>query len=76
MTELTGRQDAPVLLLTKLHPPFVPAQTVARERLFERLGEGRGPRLSLVAVPGRVRQVDAAGGVARARGASGGRSRG
>ena len=51
MTELTGRQDAPVLLLTKLHPPFVPAQTVARERLFTQLREGRGRRLSLVACP-------------------------
>ena len=51
MTELAGRQDAPVLLLTKLHPPFVPAQAVARERLFARLGEGRGRRLSLVAGP-------------------------
>src|SRR6188472_1725780 len=51
MTELTGRQDAPVLLLTKLHPPFVPTQTVARERLFARLGEGRGRRLTLVACP-------------------------
>src|SRR5215217_9422381 len=51
MTELTGRQDAPVLLLTKLHPPFVPAQTVARERLFERLRLGRGRRLTLVACP-------------------------
>src|SRR5215217_481578 len=51
MTELTGRQDAPVLLLTKLHPPVVPAQIVARERLFARLREGRGRRLSLVACP-------------------------
>ena len=51
MTELTGRQDAPVLLVTKLHPPFVPAQTVARERLFERLRDGRGRRLTLVACP-------------------------
>ncbi len=41
----------PTLLLTKLHPPFVPAQTVARERLFARLREGRGRRLSLVACP-------------------------
>ena len=51
MEQLTARQDAPVLLLTKLHPPPVPAQTVARERLFERLREGRGRRLSLVAGP-------------------------
>ena len=46
-----GRPDAPVLLVTKLHPPFVPAQTVVRERLFERLRDGRGLRLSLVACP-------------------------
>ena len=51
MAQLTGRQDAPVLLLTKLHPPFVAAQTIARERLFERLRAGRGLRLSLVACP-------------------------
>jgi LuxR family transcriptional regulator, maltose regulon positive regulatory protein len=49
--EATGRPDAPVLLVTKLHPPFVPAQTVVRERLFERLRDGRGLRLSLVACP-------------------------
>jgi ATP/maltotriose-dependent transcriptional regulator MalT len=49
--ETSGRPDAPILLLTKLHPPVVPAQTVARERLFERLSEGRGRRLSLVACP-------------------------
>ena len=46
-----GRPDAPVLLVTKLHPPFVPAQTIARERLFERLRDGRGLKLSLVACP-------------------------
>jgi LuxR family maltose regulon positive regulatory protein len=43
--------SAPVLLVTKLHPPFVPAQAVHRERLFERLRAGRGRRLSLVACP-------------------------
>jgi LuxR family maltose regulon positive regulatory protein len=47
----TGRPDTPLLLVTKLHPPFVPAQTIARERLFERLRAGRGLRLSLVACP-------------------------
>jgi LuxR family maltose regulon positive regulatory protein len=47
----TGRLDAPILLVTKLHPPFVPAQTVVRERLFDRLGDGRGLKLSLVACP-------------------------
>ena len=46
-----GRLDAPVLLVTKLHPPFVPAQAVARERLFERLRGGRGMRLTLVGGP-------------------------
>jgi len=46
-----GRPDAPVLLVTKLHPPSVLAQTIARERLFERLREGRGLKLSLVAGP-------------------------
>ena len=46
-----SRPDAPILLLTKLHPPVVPAQIVARERLFARLREGRGRRLSLVACP-------------------------
>jgi LuxR family maltose regulon positive regulatory protein len=46
-----GRSDAPVLLVTKLHPPSVPAQTIARERLFQRLREGRGLKLSLVAGP-------------------------
>ena len=49
--EPSGRADAPILLATKLHPPVVPAQTVARERLFERLRDGRGLRLSLVACP-------------------------
>jgi LuxR family maltose regulon positive regulatory protein len=49
--EPTGRPDAPVLLVTKLHPPFVPAQAIVRERLFERLRDGRGLRLSLVACP-------------------------
>jgi LuxR family maltose regulon positive regulatory protein len=49
--EPSGRPDAPILLVTKLHPPFVPAQTVVRERLFERLASGKGLRLSLVACP-------------------------
>jgi LuxR family transcriptional regulator, maltose regulon positive regulatory protein len=47
----TGRLDAPILLVTKLHPPSVPAQTVVRERLFDRLRDGRGLKLSLVACP-------------------------
>ena len=49
--EGTNRPDAPILLVTKLHPPTVPAQIVARERLFARLRAGRGRRLSLVACP-------------------------
>ena len=40
-----------MLLVTKLHPPSVPAQTIARERLLERLRAGRGLKLSLVACP-------------------------
>jgi LuxR family transcriptional regulator, maltose regulon positive regulatory protein len=50
-TETTGRADAPVVLRTKLHPPGVPAQIVVRERLFERLRDGRGLRLTLLAGP-------------------------
>lgn len=46
-----GRPDAPPLLVTKLQPPFVPRQVIGRERLLERLREGRGRRLSLVACP-------------------------
>ncbi|RKQ91640.1 LuxR family maltose regulon positive regulatory protein [Solirubrobacter pauli] len=46
-----GRPDTPILLLTKLHPPVVPAQAIARERLLSRLHAGRGRRLSLVACP-------------------------
>jgi len=42
---------APPLLVTKLHPPAVPHQAVVRERLFARLGEGRGRRMTLVAGP-------------------------
>jgi hypothetical protein len=49
--EISGRPDAPILLVTKLHPPFVPAQTIARERLFERLRGGIRRRLTLVACP-------------------------
>jgi LuxR family transcriptional regulator, maltose regulon positive regulatory protein len=49
--ETSDRPDAPLLLVTKLHPPYVPAQTIARERLFERLRSGQGCRLSLVACP-------------------------
>ena len=49
--EQAGRPDAPILVVTKLHPPTVPAQTVVRERLFERLRAGRGLKLTLVACP-------------------------
>lgn len=51
LDETAGRPSAPALLVTKLHPPFVPAQVVTRERLFERLRGARGTRLSLVACP-------------------------
>ena len=72
----TGRPDAPVLLVTKLHPPFVPAQTVARERLFERLRDGRGLQAEPRRVPGRVRQVDAARRLAASARRAGGPWRG
>lgn len=49
--EPATRPEAPILLLTKLHPPPVAAQTVARERLLDRLSGGRGLRLTLVACP-------------------------
>lgn len=49
--QLQGRLAAPTLLVTKLHPPFVPAQVVTRERLFGRLREAQRARLSLVACP-------------------------
>ena len=29
-----SRPDAPILLVTKLQPPFVPAQAIVRERLL------------------------------------------
>ena len=74
--EPSGRAEAPILLATKLHPPFVPAQTIVRERLFERLRDGRGLQADARRVPGRVRQVDAARRVARGRVARSARSRG
>jgi LuxR family maltose regulon positive regulatory protein len=43
--------SAPAVLVTKLHPPVVPAQAVHRERLAARLRAGRGRRLTLVACP-------------------------
>ena len=43
--------SGPVLIATKLRPPAVRAQTVARERLLERLRSGRDAKLSLVACP-------------------------
>jgi LuxR family maltose regulon positive regulatory protein len=49
--EGTNRPDAPILLVTKLHPPAVPAQVVVREDLFARRRGGRGRRLTLVACP-------------------------
>ncbi len=49
--ETSDRLSAPILLLTKLQPPLVPVQAIVRRRLFERLQEGRGRRLTLVACP-------------------------
>ncbi len=49
--QAASRPDAPILLVTKLHAPAVPAQAIARERLFARLADGRETRLSLVACP-------------------------
>ncbi len=43
--------SGPVLLATKLRPPAVRDQVVARERLLEPLRAGSGLRLSLVACP-------------------------
>jgi LuxR family maltose regulon positive regulatory protein len=41
----------PAFLETKLHPPPVRPQTIARDRLLERLEAGTGPKLVLVAAP-------------------------
>jgi LuxR family transcriptional regulator, maltose regulon positive regulatory protein len=41
----------PSVLLTKLHPPALRNQTVARERLLKRLQPKRGVRLVVVAAP-------------------------
>ena len=43
--------SGPILIATKLRPPAVRDQTVARERLLERLRSGRDAKLSLVACP-------------------------
>jgi LuxR family maltose regulon positive regulatory protein len=45
------RDDAPVLIATKLIPPIVRDPVVMRSRLMERLRSGSGRRLSLVACP-------------------------
>ena len=45
------RGYAPPLLMTKLHPPPRREQTVARDRLVERLGPKPGVRLTVVAAP-------------------------
>ena len=65
-----SRPDAPILLVTKLQPPFVPPQAIVRERLLET--PGRGPRAPVEPrrVSRRLREVDAARGVARERGGS------
>ncbi len=49
--EATNRPEAPILLVTKLHPPAVPAQIVTRAGRFARLRDGRERRLTLVACP-------------------------
>ncbi len=49
--EPAARPEAPLLLVTKLHAPFVSAQAIVRQRLFDRLDDGRGRRLTLVACP-------------------------
>jgi ATP/maltotriose-dependent transcriptional regulator MalT len=43
--------SGPVLIATKLRPPAVRNQVVARERLLEPLQTGSGLALSLVACP-------------------------
>ena len=45
------RTPPPTLLMTKLHPPPRAGQTVARDRLVERLRAGPGSKLTLVAAP-------------------------
>jgi LuxR family transcriptional regulator, maltose regulon positive regulatory protein len=45
------RTPPPTLLMTKLHPPPPREQTVARERLIERLRQVPGSKLTLVAAP-------------------------
>src|SRR5262249_11687811 len=42
---------SPALLLTKLHPPARRDQTVARERLVDRLRASAGVKLTVVAAP-------------------------
>jgi LuxR family maltose regulon positive regulatory protein len=44
-------RGAPFVLLTKLHPPATRNQTVARDRLLERLRPEPGVRLIVVAAP-------------------------
>ena len=44
-------RGAPLVLVTKLHPPATRTQTVARERLLERLRPEPGVRLIVVAAP-------------------------
>ena len=50
-TGLRTKRLAPPLLTTKLHPPPGRAQTVARDRLVERLHAGPGTKLTVVAAP-------------------------
>ena len=51
MSEALAGKSGPSVLLTKLYPPAVRDQTLARDRLLERLRGGSGCRLTLVAAP-------------------------
>ena len=50
-TARAGQTDSPPLVVTKLDPPAAREQTVARERLLERLQPGPGLKLIVVAAP-------------------------
>jgi LuxR family transcriptional regulator, maltose regulon positive regulatory protein len=50
-TEVRERVRLPPLLMTKLHPPARREQTVARDRLVDRLRARAGIRLTVVAAP-------------------------
>ena len=62
---MTAQDDAGPLLETKLYIPRPRRGLVTRPRLSERLSRGAESKLTLVSAPGRLRQDDAAGRVAR-----------